>query len=242
MTADNQVTLDDFMCRVPENGVVAIPADLYAKVCDALKLPAINSGGEVERAAQAYLDANETADRQRNVQAYFAVREAENALRAALAAMDRAPGVDDSRPDFVGSPQAKIEAYNQMHETAVELGYPSILEALEALEDLSQPEPRPVEAGEVIPKQIPPALHAPSFNDREELRVCINGCLFLRADYRQQSLSAARAEIEGLREQVRQMNIELYGVPAPEGAKPVSIFDLAKRNSALSTDQGREGE
>jgi hypothetical protein len=37
--------------------------------------------------------------------------------------------------------------------------------------------------GRIIPGQIPPFISVPAFDDREENRACINGCLFLRADF-----------------------------------------------------------
>jgi len=44
--------------------------------------------------------------------------------------------VEDDRPEFKGSAMAKVMSYNEMHEQAVELGYPSMLEALEDLDRL----------------------------------------------------------------------------------------------------------
>lgn len=44
--------------------------------------------------------------------------------------------VIDPQPEIAGDPLCKIVAYNQMHETAVELGYPSVTEALEHLDEL----------------------------------------------------------------------------------------------------------
>lgn len=45
-----------------------------------------------------------------------------------------------------------------------------------------------------LPGQIPPALYASSFDDRSEQRVCINGCLYLRADFAFQSYVAEQRE------------------------------------------------
>ena len=44
----------------------------------------------------------------------------------------------DDRPDFVGDPICKIASYNECHETALELGYPSLTEALEHLSELKE--------------------------------------------------------------------------------------------------------
>lgn len=44
--------------------------------------------------------------------------------------------VIDPRPDIVGSPLAKVMSYNDAHEDAVAMGYPSLTEALEHLEEL----------------------------------------------------------------------------------------------------------
>jgi len=40
----------------------------------------------------------------------------------------------DDRPDIPGDPLAKVMSYNDLHDDALQLGYPSILEALEDLE------------------------------------------------------------------------------------------------------------
>lgn len=45
----------------------------------------------------------------------------------------------------------------------------------------------------VIPGQIPPFLSAPTFDDRAEQRVCINGCLYLRADFAGERHASAHA-------------------------------------------------
>lgn len=42
----------------------------------------------------------------------------------------------DPQPEIVGDPVCKIVSYNQAHEDAVEMGYPSITEALEHLDEL----------------------------------------------------------------------------------------------------------
>jgi hypothetical protein len=47
----------------------------------------------------------------------------------------------DPQPEIVGDPLCKIVSYNQCHEEAVELGYPSLTEALEDLERLKAPPP-----------------------------------------------------------------------------------------------------
>ena len=48
----------------------------------------------------------------------------------------------------------------------------------------------------VLPGQIPPFLHAPTFDDRGEPRVCINGCLYLRADFAGDRTRAAIAALK----------------------------------------------
>lgn len=58
--------------------------------------------------------------------------------RAAILAMAEEREALDGRPDIQGDPKAKIMGYNDLHEDAVALGYPSILEALEALERMRE--------------------------------------------------------------------------------------------------------
>jgi hypothetical protein len=52
------------------------------------------------------------------------------------------------------SPKAMIEAYKQMHETAKEMGYPSVLEALEHLDELRAPTPPAPTANDVLREDI----------------------------------------------------------------------------------------
>lgn len=66
----------------------------------------------------------------------------EDFRRAAATLATLSPASHDSRPDLPGSPEAKIESYNTAHEDAVEMGYPSLTEALEHLGELrSTPAP-----------------------------------------------------------------------------------------------------
>jgi hypothetical protein len=44
----------------------------------------------------------------------------------------------DNRPDLVGDPVCKVASYNECHEDAVSLGYPSLTEALEHLSELKE--------------------------------------------------------------------------------------------------------
>lgn len=65
-------------------------------------------------------------------------------IEAELAALRSRVGLEgaedgiDYNPEIPGDLPAKVESYNQMHAIALDLGYPSILEALEGL---SQPSP-----------------------------------------------------------------------------------------------------
>lgn len=54
---------------------------------------------------------------------------------AAILAMAEEREALDGRPDIQGDPKAKIMGYNDLHEDAVALGYPSILEALERMRE-----------------------------------------------------------------------------------------------------------
>lgn len=47
----------------------------------------------------------------------------------------------DARPDIQGDPEAKIASYNDAHQTAKDMGYPSLTEALEHLEELRATHP-----------------------------------------------------------------------------------------------------
>lgn len=47
--------------------------------------------------------------------------------------------VVDPQPEIAGAPISKIVSYNQAHEDAVEMGYPSLTEALEHLSELRSP-------------------------------------------------------------------------------------------------------
>lgn len=73
---------------------------------------------------------------------YLARYEMWETLRAALASQPIAPAVAegvyvvDPQPEIIGDPLCKIVSYNQTHEDAVEMGYPSITEALEHLDEL----------------------------------------------------------------------------------------------------------
>jgi|TARA_R100000479_G_scaffold176487_1_gene131362 hypothetical protein len=52
-----------------------------------------------------------------------------------------ADGLADDRPDIPGDPIAKIASYNDCHEEALRMGYPSMTEALEHLHELrTQPD------------------------------------------------------------------------------------------------------
>lgn len=52
---------------------------------------------------------------------------------------DEGAWVVDPQPEIIGDPLCKIVSYNQAHEVAVEMGYPSLTEALEHLDELRAP-------------------------------------------------------------------------------------------------------
>ena len=55
-------------------------------------------------------------------------------VQDAFAALSTMQG--DDRPDLVGNPECKIASYNEFHEIAVGMGYPSMTEAFEHLSEL----------------------------------------------------------------------------------------------------------
>lgn len=60
-----------------------------------------------------------------------------NAITSALGGAGEREALDD-RPHISGAPVCKIAAYNDAHEDAVGMGYPSLTEALEHLSELRE--------------------------------------------------------------------------------------------------------
>jgi hypothetical protein len=56
-------------------------------------------------------------------------------------------------PEVIGSDEAKIDSYDEMHRIATDLGYPSLLEALEHLDELRNTT-RPAPEGNSAPVKI----------------------------------------------------------------------------------------
>lgn len=267
MTADNQVTLEpvawmyryvvqyapklECAKRLPDKIAFSIArwTDAEARHWTETPLytqPAINSGGEVERAVMvcpqcegegSYADGLDEA-----ACSTECTRCAGNGWIvdcAALAAMDRAPGVEVC--GWCRKPVTECAGYGR-HDNVYG-------------EQCAQPEPRPVEAGEVDQSDIDLAIKVlrligiKTTADRlasgwkPPTSSGLWEALEAFATHRQQSLSAARAEIEAgnrlpfalkvLREQILSTD------------HPVSEWEretVKKIADALSTDQGREGE
>lgn len=204
-----------------------------------LRTPPAPSGGEVERVADAI----------HNVKGGLNYEYADfcrDAALAALAAMDRAPDADNTPHAFVFAAPDTCKNCGNSEDHSVH-----------------KPAPCPVEAGGIAPEVIELLNLIHELSGREVDQDAAVMCIEAVEDFRQQSLSAARVEIEGLRKAARtahdtliELNPSNYtrdDVCEANAAAVEAILTLADvlgethgkspqwweaRRATLSTDQG----